>query len=144
MKHMFLVAAALAATFANFAAAQTTCPKTKANTVPLDVQFFGMVKCGTVNITIGGATFSGPNQGCPLLAVRVPAHEVEVPQTNNSLTKTNVWAQVTTEVYHFTCKRDYLLFLPWDSTCTLERRAAGAVLPRMSTVPCDPTPPVTP
>jgi hypothetical protein len=143
MKHMFVGVVALAAMFANPVIAQDTCPKTKAQTVPLDVQFFGLVKCGSVSFTIGGTTFSGPNQGCPLLAVQVPTHEVEVPQTNGNRTKTRIWGQVATEVYHYVCERDYLLFVPWDSTCTLERRHAGAALPRMTTVACDPWPPTS-
>lgn len=136
MKHMFLIVATLAALFANTATAQGNCPRTKAQTVPRDVQFYGVVKCGSVSLDIGGATFSGPNQGCPLLAVLVPQHEREVDQTNGANTQTRVYTQVSTRIYHFACDRDWLLFIPWDSTCRLVQEKAGSALPRMTTVPC--------
>lgn len=140
MKQMLLGIAALATMFTNALVAQDSCPMTKAQTVPLDVQFFGAVKCGSVQFTIGGATFSGPTQGCPLLAIHVPTHEIEVAQTNGTRTRTRIWNQVTTEVYNFVCEREYLLFVPWDSTCKLEGRHAGAPLARMTTVACEPPP----
>lgn len=138
MIRWFFHAAATAAVFVHCATAQMACPKTKAQTVPRDVEFHGVAKCGAVSLTIGGATISGPNQGCPLLAILVPEHEVEEPQTNGAHTRTQLYAQVSTRIYHFACERDYLLFIPWDSSCRLVAEKAGAALPRMTTVPCEP------
>ena len=53
-------------------------------------------------------------------------------------TRTQLYAQVSTRIYHFACERDYLLFIPWDSSCRLVAEKAGAALPRMTTVPCEP------
>jgi len=128
--------AAFAALFTGAADAQAPCPRTKAETVASTVEFHGVVPCGAVQFQVGSATFSGPNQGCPLLAVLVPEHERETPQTNGALTQAKVYAQVTTRVYHFACQREWLLFIPWDSTCGLVSESAGAVLPRMTTAPC--------
>lgn len=136
MEHRIAWLAAAAALLAGSAPAQGSCPRTQAETVPRTVGFHGVVHCGAVSFQVGGATFSGPNQGCPLLAVLVPEHEREVPQTNGSQTRTSIYAQVATRVYHFACEREWLLFIPWDSTCRLVSENAGAVLPRMTTVPC--------
>ena len=76
--------------------------------------------------------------GCPLLAVLVPEHELEEPQTNGSHTRTMVYGEATTRVYNFACEREWLLFIPWDSSCRLVAEKNGAALPRMTTIPCDP------
>lgn len=138
MSKVFFRTAAIAAVLVHGATAQTTCPKTRARTVPRDVEFHGAAKCGAVSLTIGGATFTGPDQGCPLLAVLVPEHELEEPQTNGSHTRTMVYGEATTRVYNFACEREWLLFIPWDSSCRLVAEKNGAVLPRMTTIPCDP------
>ena len=137
MPHIPPIAAA-AALLAPFAPTQDGCPKTKAVTVPRAVEFHGAVKCGSVSLNIGGATVSGPSQGCPLLAVLVPEHECTENQASGARTYVQVYGQVTTRIYHFACERDWLLFLPWGSTCRLASDKAGAVLPRMTTVPCEP------
>ena len=137
MSKVFFRTTAIAAVLAHVAAAQTTCPKTRARTVPREVEFHGAAKCGAVSLTIGGATFTGPDQGCPLLAVLVPEHELEEPQTNGSHTRTMVYGEATTRVYNFACEREWLLFIPWDSSCRLVAEKNGAVLPRMTTIPCD-------
>lgn len=138
MRERFQLFAVCAALLVGVAAAQGSCPRTQAETVARTIEFHGVVQCGAVRFQVGGATFSGPNQGCPLLAVLVPEHEQEAPQTNGSQTRTQVYAQVTTRIYHFACEREWWLFIPWDSTCRLVNEHAGAVLPRMTTVPCDP------
>ena len=63
MSKVFFRTAAIAAVLVHGATAQTTCPKTRARTVPRDVEFHGAAKCGAVSLTIGGATFTGPDQG---------------------------------------------------------------------------------
>ncbi|MEC8252695.1 MAG: hypothetical protein VX044_05740 [Planctomycetota bacterium] len=130
--------AAAAALLASCALAQDACPNTKAVTISRTVEFHGAVECGAVRLNIGGATLSRANQGCPLLAILVPEHEVAEPQTSRARTRTHVYAHVTTRIYHFACEQDWLLFLPWGSTCRLARDKAGAVLPRMTTLPCEP------
>lgn len=124
------------------AAAQGNCPKSKAVTIPRNVEFHGVIKCGSVKLNVGGATFSGPAQGCPLLAILVPEHEVEAVQTNGERTQTRVYEQVTTWIHHYACERDWLLFIPWGSSCRLASTKAGAALPRMTTVPCQTVGPV--
>ena len=130
--------AAAAALLASCALAQEACPNTKAVTISRTVEFHGAVECGAVRLNIGGATLSRANQGCPLLAILVPEHEVAEPQANRARTRAHVYAHVTTRIYHFACEQDWLLFLPWGSTCRLARDKAGAVLPRMTTLPCEP------
>lgn len=137
MMEMFTSSVACAAVLVGVATAQGSCPRTKAQTVPRTVEFHGAVQCGAVSFQVGGATFQGPNQGCPLLAVLVPEHERESPQTNGSQTRAHIYAQVATRVYHFACEREWLLFIPWDSTCKLVSESSGAVLPRMTTRPCE-------
>lgn len=128
--------AAAAALCVNIAAAQGSCPRTKAVTVSRDIQFHGAVKCGSVQLNIGGTTFSSPGQGCPLLALLVPEHEIEAPQTNGQQTEATVYAQVSTQILHYECHRDWLLFIPWGSSCRLKTARAGGVLPRMNTSAC--------
>ena len=128
--------AAAAALFASAASGQGLCPQTKAVTVPRTIQFHGAVKCGSVRLNIGGTTFSSPGQGCPLLALLVPEHEVEAAQTNGQQTQAEVYAQVSTQIFHYECRREWLLFIPWGSSCRLKAARVGGVLPRMTTSSC--------
>lgn len=128
--------AAAAALFASAASGQGLCPQTKAVTVPRTIQFHGAVKCGSVRLNIGGTTFSSPGQGCPLLALIVPEHEVEAAQTNGQQTQAEVYAQVSTQIFHYECRREWLLFIPWGSSCRLKAARVGGVLPRMTTSSC--------
>ena len=138
MKHKSSWVAAAAALFASVAPGQGSCPQTKAVTVPRAIQFHGAVKCGSVRLNIGGTTFSSPGQGCPLLALLVPEHEVEAAQTNGQQTQAEVYAQVSTQIFHYECRREWLLFIPWGSSCRLKAARVGGVLPRMNTSPCSP------
>ena len=128
--------AAAAALFASAASGQGLCPQTKAVTVPRTIQFHGAVKCGSVRLNIGGTTFSSPGQGCPLLALIVPEHEVEAAHTNGQQTQAEVYAQVSTQIFHYECRREWLLFIPWGSSCRLKAARVGGVLPRMTTSSC--------
>ena len=128
--------AAAAALFASAASGQGLCPQTKAVTVPRTIQFHGAVKCGSVRLNIGGTTFSSPGQGCPLLALLIPEHELEAPQTNGQQTQAEVYAQVSTQIFHYECRREWLLFIPWGSSCRLKAARVGGVLPRMTTSSC--------
>ena len=137
MNHVMHASAALAALSATLPA-QDSCPRTMVQNVAQRVDFYGAVECGAVSLTIGGATFSGPSQGCPLLAVLTPAHQLEVPQTNAARTQVVVHSQVAAHVYTYRCVREWFLFLPWDSSCGLVDDKVGAALALMSTAPCAP------
>ena len=136
MKHKSSWVAAAAALFASVAPGQGSCPQNKAVTVPRAIQFHGAVKCGSVRLNIGGTTFSSPGQGCPLLALLIPEHELEAPQTNGQQTQAEVYAQVSTQIFHYECRREWLLFIPWGSSCRLKAARVGGVLPRMTTSSC--------
>ena len=138
MKHKSWWVVAAATLFASVAPGQGACPQTKAVTVPRAIQLHGTVKCGSVQLNIGGTTFSSPGQGCPLLALLIPEHELEAPQTNAQQTQAKVYAQVSTQIFHYECHRDWLLFIPWGSSCRLKAARVGGVLPRMNTSPCAP------
>ena len=141
MNRFIICIAAALAWLAAPAASQDSCPRTKAQTIGYSVTFHGVIDCGSVRIRIGDTEFSGPNQGCPLLAVETPQHEREVAQTNGNRTMVDVYAQVAVRVHHYTCDQDWLLFIPWGSACALLRTTNGAALPRMTTVPCAPLAP---
>jgi len=123
-----------AALFAVAGTAQDNCPKTKAQHVPERFSFKGRQACPGISVNIGGASVATPGQQCPLVATYYPDHEIEVP--SNAETMVHVHATAPSYVYHFACVRDWLLIIPWGSTCQLSARYTNVPVLRMTTVPC--------
>lgn len=141
MTQRLVQAVAVAALLLTGATAQDNCPKTKAQTIDRSLVFEGSMDCGGISITVAGTQLTSPTHGCPLLAVETPAHEREVPQKDGLRTYAKVWDRVSVRTFHFECDQDWLLFLPWGSSCRFTRVTIGGVLPRMTTVPCAPIAP---
>ena len=129
---------AVATILALESAAQNNCPRTKAKHIPEQVSFQGSQDCGSIKLRIGDTEISSPGQGCPLIASHTFAHEIEVSSTSETMTQ--VHSQVPSYVYHFRCKQDWWLIIPWGTSCEIARTITGAPQLRMTTIPC---PPVT-
>lgn len=126
---------AIASTFlAAAGVAQGSCPKTKAQHVPERFSFKGQQSCPGINISIGGTSVTTPGQNCPLVGTYYPDHEIEVASDDNTMV--TVHAQATSFVYHFACVSEWLLIIPWGSTCQLTARYNGVPVMRMTTIPC--------
>lgn len=128
-----LMAATAAFSFASTLLAQG-CPRTQAQEVPLNVQYGAPQNCGSVSYTFGGVNVSSGATGCPLFVLIVPAHQVAVPSDRK--TKAEVVGQVPVTIHYFTCAQDWLVIIPWGSTCTFRSMNTIYNEDRLRTVDC--------
>lgn len=136
MRSLPLLAATLSLTAV---ATAQGCARERAKPVPADLTFHGLVDCGGVKFEGPGFQFQTGSQGCPLMAVYTPPHEVVEPATEDTETEPT-GQQAVVQLLFFRCERDYLLFFQIGSACVLDQARAGAVLQRLRTVGCQGTP----
>ena len=113
---------------------QDACPRTRALHVPDSIRFNGAQNCGSISLNVGTLEVTSPGQGCPLLAIYLPQHEIEV--QSNGETRTQVHARTSARVFHFHCTQEWFLFVPWGSGCAVNRVVNAGPLLRMTTVSC--------
>lgn len=136
MHRVLFVALAMLAccTFTTTAAAQN-CPHTRARHIDESLRFWGKRDCGNLVLRIGGISVTDEqDQGCPLLANYVPAHDVEEPSPLQ--TRTQVVTTTPTLTFFFKCERIYLLIVPIGSDCRVDRTVNNGVVTVLSTMPC--------
>ncbi len=130
-----LLFATFTVVFAVASSAQTgSCPKKQAKFVPERLTMHSKLPCSGTSISVGGVTLASSGAACPLLATHTMDHEIEVDSIHNTMIE--VTGQSATTIYHFECDQDWLLIIPWGSSCQLARTVVGPALVRYRTIPC--------
>lgn len=130
-----MLASLLAVSLAATAAAQG-CPRQVAVTMPASVSFEGNQGCGSATFKVSNLTISTGANGCPLLAIYTPEHEVPRydPTSETKVLDGGPGGEVL--VINFVCATDYFLFVPLGTSCVIGKVVRGAVLKRLSTAAC--------
>lgn len=113
----------------------TTCPKKQARHVAERVTPHGELPCTGGSISFGGLTVSTPSSACPIFATHQQQHEVEVDAPTQTMVE--VVGQASTWIYYFACESDWLLIIPWGSSCAISRTVTGSDNPRFRTISCE-------
>ena len=137
--HTHLLAAiAFAASFVPSAIAQNTCPQERATAVAANIAYGPAQNCPGIGYTLSNVQITFPANSCPMHLVYTPGHEIAQPSQNQ--TKVKLVGQEPITLVSFRCYRRYLLFIPLDSTCLVDRTVNLGNVMWLITVPCDTTP----
>jgi hypothetical protein len=128
-----IVAAAAACSFALPAAAQS-CPRERAQGVPLDVTYGPPQGCGSVTYAFAGVTLTGTKPDCPLFIVFTPAHDIAAPTSSETMVEVTSTVPVT--VHYFRCDTDWLIVIPIGSSCVFQNMATLGARNLLRTIPC--------
>jgi hypothetical protein len=128
-----LMAATAAFSFASTLLAQA-CPNLKAQDVPLSIQYGAPQNCGSVSYSFGGVNASSSMTCCPLFVLIVPPHQVAV--ASDRKTRTEVVGQAPVTIHYFTCEQDWLVIIPWGSSCAFRAMNTLYHEDRLRTVDC--------
>lgn len=131
--------AAFTLLFAIATSAQGSCPKKQAQHVPETFTMHGELPCSGGTISFGGLTITSKSTACPVFATHTMPHEIEASAT--TMTMVELTGQASVWVYYFECRQEWLVILPWGSSCVMKSQNAGSDLQRYRTVPCGPTTP---
>jgi hypothetical protein len=115
------------------AAAQDTCPRERAVSVPRAVDYGPAVTCPGLTYSMPGLTLTTVT-GCPLFVTVTPAHEVI--EASRDRTKVRVVGTDPVKIFFFTCQTRYLLFLPLSSYCTFDRESTIGTVMHLTTMEC--------
>ncbi len=119
------------------AAAQDTCPKERAVSVPRSIDYGPSVTCPGLSYSIPGLTITTAT-GCPLFVTVTPAHEQAQPSRDR--TQVRVASVDAVKVFFFTCQTRYLLFLPLSSYCAFDREVTAGTVMHLTTIGCNELP----
>lgn len=134
-----LLFAAFTLLFAAATSAQGSCPKKQARHVPESLTMHGALPCSGGTISFGGVTISSSSSSCPIFATHTMPHEIEVDATTETMVE--LTGQASVWIYFFQCQREWLIIVPWGSSCVMKSQNAGLDLQRYRTVPCKPITP---
>jgi hypothetical protein len=129
-----VTASCLALLFAAAAAAQKTCPRTRAERIAGSEQYGPAASCSGLAFSGHGLKLSTAT-GCPLFVTLIPEHHDVVPSA--SATRVEPMGARECRILFFTCQTDYLIVIPWGSVCVFERDLAWGSYPVLATLPCE-------
>jgi hypothetical protein len=116
------------------AVAQKPCPYTKADRIPASEQYGPAAACSGLSFSGHGFKLATAT-GCPLFVTLTPQHHDIVP--NSQATRAEKIGTREGRILYFRCQTDYVIIIPWGSSCVCDRDVAWGTYLVAATRPCE-------